>query len=224
LGTIGCDAIKDQVDEIVIALDDCPVPTGLGNVVVVPGKMERTGYGKTCMRGVHVSSGEHLLMLNDDCWMNAGSVQKMTEAMQPGVGIVGSELWFSDGTLQHGGMRGGPGHVGYGHVNFRQKTPAITERTELECVTFASALVRREAFFAVRGFDEDYDCYSEDTDLCLRIRKAGWSIMYEPAAKGIHDESQTTSPMKGQLAVASSKIFRKKWSSYFLQEPVGTFK
>ena len=215
------DAIKDQVDEVVIAFDGTAGFVGTrAGVRVVPPTGFRTGYGKTCMRGARAASGEFLLMLNDDCYMKPGAVEAMKNVMfDPSCAIVGAQLWYPDGTIQHGGMGRNAGDIGFGHLDHRKREASMTELTELECVTFASALVRRSAFYEVRGFDELYDCYAEDTDLCMKVRKAGWRVMYQPHAVGIHDESQTTSPMKTKLATEAMVIFRKKWYRYFDHNP-----
>lgn len=215
------DAVKSQVDEVVIALDGNAGFSGLAKGVrVVPPMGIRTGYGKTCMRGSRVATGEHLLMLNDDCYLNPGAVAAMRAAMvDPKCAIVGSQLWYPDGTIQHGGMGRNHGDIGFGHIDHRRKQPTIQSLTELESVTFAAALVRRSAFYGVRGFDEEYDCYAEDTDLCMKVRRDGWRVMYEPAAVGIHDESQTTSPMKAKLASDAMQIFTRKWRRYFDHNP-----
>ncbi len=214
-------AVRDQVDEVIVAFDGTAGFVGMRpGVRVVPPTGFRTGYGKTCMRGARVATGEHLLMLNDDCYMKPGAVEAMKNVMfDPSCAIVGAQLWYPDGTIQHGGMGRNAGDIGFGHLDHRKREASMTELTELECVTFASALVRRSAFYEVRGFDELYDCYAEDTDLCMKVRKAGWRVMYQPHAVGIHDESQTTSPMKTKLATEAMVIFRKKWYRYFDHNP-----
>ena len=47
-------------------------------------------------------------------------------------------------------------------------------------------LVRREAFDAVGGFDERFFLYSEEVDLCLRVRRAGWKVVHSPAVTILH--------------------------------------
>jgi GT2 family glycosyltransferase len=90
----------------------------------------------------------------------------------------------------------------------------------MEAVTFAAALVRRDVFYQVRGFDEEYDCYWEDADFCMKARASGWSVWYTPHANGIHDESQSTSELKNRMLEHGSRIFSRKWSSYFKKHPV----
>ena len=53
-------------------------------------------------------------------------------------------------------------------------------------------MVRREAFASVGGFDQRYFMYFEDTDLCDRLAKAGWDIVYAPSATVVHHGGHST--------------------------------
>lgn len=211
---------QPQVTEIIIAMDggqkfDSPGCT------VVDGPGTRTGYGKTCMRGAHASKGAFLLFLNDDCYLKPGALAAMMETMErgPRVGVVGAQLWYPDGTLQHGGTQRRCGDVGFGHIDWHARKPSLIGEHSMEFVTFAAALVRRSVFYAVRGFDEEYDCYCEDSDFCLKVKQAGYEIIYNANAVGIHDESQTTSPMKAELSASGERVFRRRWARYFEHNP-----
>jgi len=215
------EAVRDQVHEVIIAVDgDCKVPPYGGNVRVIqnPGG-KRHGYGKTCNRGARNAVGEFLLMLNDDCYLKPGAVEAMKRVMRDRIAVVGAQLWYPDGTIQHGGTGRNRGDIGFGHLDHRKTVPSITSPRQMESVTFAAALVRRSAFYAVRGFDEQYDCYSEDADFCMKVRQAGWGVMYQPHAVGIHDESQTTSPTKSRMLADGHAIFKAKWEHFFLTNP-----
>lgn len=206
--------------ETVVAFDGDAKPQFNGPInVPSPGK--RTGFGKTCMRGAHASTGAFLLFLNDDCYLKPGCVQAMLKTMKkhPKCAVVGAQLWYPDGTLQHGGTTRMNGDIGFGHIDWKQRIPTLKGEHEMEFVTFACALVRRSAFYEVRGFDEEFDVYCEDSDLCLRLRQAGWKVFYNANAKAIHDESQTAGPMKAQLHAAAQKIFQRKWTRYFHHNP-----
>lgn len=211
------EAIKKQVREVVVVLD------GKGTVSsrirsmgvrVISSTGERIGYGKTMMRAARATSNRFLLMLNDDCYMDPGSVSKMVEVMGHSVGVVGSLLRYPSGKIQHGGQFRPPGVIGFGHIDHGKMVNTHKIPTDMESVTFASALVRREAFYAVRGFDERYDCYSEDTDLCLKMSQGGWRVVFQPGSTGIHEESQSTSPTKLKMLQESSDVFVSKWRSY----------
>ena len=209
-------AIPDNV-EVVVALDGPDKFSVSGADIVSPSTGKRVGFGKTCTRGARAANGEFLLFLNDDCYLNAGAVEQMMKEMKPGVAVVGCLLRYPDGRIQHGGTVRLGIQQGYGHIDHGKVEPSITSPREMEFVTFAAVIVRRKAFFEVGGFDEDYDTYCEDSDLCLRIRKAGWKVVYTPHASAIHDESQTTSPMKGDLWRKSQDVFMKKWRTYFAE-------
>ncbi len=63
-------------------------------------------------------------------------------------------------------------------------------------------LVRREAFESVGGFDEGYFMYVEDLDLCWRLRRAGWRVLYEPAADAVHHQGLSTAAHPYRMLVA----------------------
>lgn len=210
-------AVRGQVSEVIVALDGKATVSdrikAMG-VRVIPAPGVRTGYGKTIMRAARVSHGRFLLPLNDDCFLDPTAVAEMKACMDSRTAVVGGLLRYPNGKIQHGGMHRPPGVFGFGHIDHNQKTPSIRQPCEMEAVTFAAALVRREAFFQVRGFDERYDCYSEDADLCMTLHAAGWRVVYTPFATGVHDESQTTSSQKQAMLAAGNALFASKWGPY----------
>lgn len=208
-------AILPQVDEVVIGVDgDGLIPKGVIESPkiryvkhVVP---ERMGYGHTCNLASRESTGRYLLMLNDDCFAAPNMVAMMKRQMtNPDFAVVGGLLRYPDGRIQHGGtfLQG----RNFGHIDHLKTVATIRNTTTMKFVTFAAALVRRTAFFEVSAFDEDFDAYGEDSDLCLRLGQSGWKVIYEPLATAIHEESQTTSPMKLELLRNGNALFERKW-------------
>jgi N-acetylglucosaminyl-diphospho-decaprenol L-rhamnosyltransferase len=63
-------------------------------------------------------------------------------------------------------------------------------------------LLRREAFEAVGGFDEGYFMYVEDLDLCERIGRAGWQVVYVPASVVLHAGGHSTRRHRDAMAKA----------------------
>jgi len=207
--------------EVIVACDG-DFHGEIRDVTVVPSTGKRTGFGKTCMRGAHASTGSFLLFLNDDCYLKPGCVEAMLNTMRrhPQCAVVGAQLWYPDGTLQHGGTTRVNGDMGFGHIDWKRRNPSLHGEHEMEFVTFACVLVRRSAFYQVRGFDEEFDTYCEDSDICLRLRQEGWKVIYNADAKAVHDESQTTGPIKDQLWSDSQRVFLRKWQKYFHHNPV----
>ncbi len=115
-------------------------------------------------------------------------------ALDPTVGIVGTKLLFPDGiTIQHaGGMLRRPLMLA-DHRGYRQPdNPSDMAPVDVEYVTGAALVIRRECFEALRGFDDRFFLYFEETDLCARARGAGWIVRYLPQARGVHRESAVT--------------------------------
>lgn len=103
------------------------------------------------------------------------------------VGAAGPLLRSDDGSPQrwdHGELHGFRARVanGAGHAHWEPRT----ERTDAAWVSGAFVVFRRAAFDAVGGFDERFFLYKEEEDLCLRMRAAGWTIVYEPAVSVTH--------------------------------------
>lgn len=226
------EAVKDQVDEIVISLDgnanlDGFLPDNPKIVVVQNPTGKRTGFGHTMGRAMRRSTGRFLLLLNDDAYADPGSVLILRRAMEPGVAVVGALTRYPNGRIYHGGTD--RNRIGFRHIDHNLPVAAATIRirTEMEFSNLAFAMVIREAYFDVHGFDQRYDCYSEDADFCMSVRKVGWKVMYDPAATAIHDEGQsTTSAEKFDLLREGNTKFLGKWWRYFQRNAnnqLGTF-
>ena len=141
---------------------------------------------------------EILLLLNNDVvvrhrgWLRA----LVALAARPDVGAVGARLLYPDGTLQHAGMLLGPDgaatHVGR---HAAADAPGYGGRyatvQELSAVTGACLAIRRSVWEAVGGMDEALAVAWNDVDLCLRVRRAGFRVLWTPFATLTHLEGQT---------------------------------
>lgn len=180
--------------------------------------------------GVLSCGGEFICLLNNDIevvdadWLGA----MMAHAMQPGVGAVGAQLHYPDGTLQHGGILLGVGGVaGHAHHGAPCDTDGYMQRAvaaqELSAVTAACMVVRREAFEEVGGFDEGFPVAFNDVDFCLRLRQAGWRIVYTPHAQLCHHESvsrgkEDTTSKKARFDSEVQRM-RERWLDVLLDDP-----
>ena len=106
--------------------------------------------------------------------------------------IAGPRLLFPDGTIQHAGvgfLRNALGVMPQ-HVFHHQDgmLPAARGTYELDCVTGACLVIRRDVFEQLGGFDEGYRNGLEDVDLCLRARMAGHRVVYRGDIAFVHAE------------------------------------
>lgn len=214
--------VLPQVDEVVISVDHLGfVPEGTiasEKIRIVYNRTgQRFGYGRNANFGARHSCHRWLLLLNDDVFLHEGAVARMREVATDGVGLVAQLLYYPDMTIQHGGTYRNPGDIGFGHLDLGARDHRIKEPVEMENVTLASALVRRSAYYQIKGFDERYLFYCEDNDFCMKIRKAGWRVIYQPKATGIHQEHQSTFtiPDVQRIMRESQALFAQKWQLYF---------
>jgi GT2 family glycosyltransferase len=146
-----------------------------------------------CNAGAARARGDVLVFLNNDTEVVPGALEALVaQVAEPGVAIAGPRLLFGDGTIQHAGvafLRNALGVMPQ-HVFHHQDgmLPAARGTYELDCVTGACLVVRRDVFEQLGGFDEGYRNGLEDVDLCLRVRMAGHRIVYRGDIAFVHAE------------------------------------
>jgi GT2 family glycosyltransferase len=143
------------------------------------------------------TEGEIVCLLNDDTEVTSGEwlTEMVSQLVQPGVGAVGAKLLYDDGRIQHAGVILGVGGVaGHAHRSSDRVSMGYFGNLQLahrvSAVTAACIAVRREAWEQVKGMDEiNLPVAFNDVDLCLRLREAGWEIVWTPHAQLLHHES-----------------------------------
>lgn len=165
------------------------------------------GFSAGCNVGIAASTAEYLLFLNPDCVLQAGSLQRMLNALQgdPAAGMVGGLLTNPDGSEQAGARRAVPTPWrsfvrAFGLNRFVSRWPKyfsdfnLHEQplpggpVEVEAISGALMLVRRRAMESVGLWDEGYFLHCEDLDWCMRFRQQGWKILFVPDAPVVHDQ------------------------------------
>ena len=138
------------------------------------------------------------------------------------VGAVGAKLYYSDDTVQHAGL--GIGLLtlaGHYHRGFDRKHPGYMGRLiyaqDLSGVTFACVMIPRKVWDEMDGLDESFAVAFNDVDMCMRIRKAGYLIVWTPFAELYHYESKSRglddSPEKRARFVGEVKRFQTRWAA-----------
>lgn len=153
-------------------------------------------FSRKVNEGVAAAAGEHVLLFNDDLEVFDGEwLSAMLEYSQdPAIGAVGPKLLYPDGRLQHVGMLLGVNGIA-AHAFHQQPGglpgyfgSAIGPRN-FSAVTGACLMTRKAVFNEVGGFDETFPIDFNDVDYCLRVRRAGYRIVYTPYARLFHHES-----------------------------------
>lgn len=194
-----------------IVVDNCSVEpathafleelAGSGRARIVSYPKPRFNWSEANNLGAAQTSAEYLLFVNNDMevlsdgWLDA----MLAFASRPEIGIVGAQLFFPDGTLQHYGvvmgMTGYAGHLlagaGLAAWTFCGPTDLIRDCT---AVTGACMMMRRALFAELGGFDERFILCGSDVEICLRALESGYRNVVTPHARLTHYESKTRDP------------------------------
>lgn len=183
---------------------------------------EPFNYSKINNFGFQYAKGDYVICLNNDITVITPSwIEEMLGYCQrPGTGIVGVRLYFPDDTIQHAGIIVGMGGcAGSLFVGMNRKRTGYMHKAalvqDLSAVTAACMMVKREAFEAAGGFEESLAVAFNDVDFCLKVRRAGYLVVYNPYAELYHYESKTRgledSPEKQRRFQSEIEYMRCHW-------------
>jgi len=185
------------------------------------------GFSTACNQGMQASDSRLVLFLNPDTEVRPGALAAMAQSMarDKRLAVLGPQLFYPDGTSQSSRRR------------FPTFATALLESTPLEqwfpenrwarryrmadvpddkdqsvdWLVGACLLIRRDALESIGGFDEEFFMYSEEMDLCRRLRSAGWEVSYTSSAQVIHHEGQSS----GQIGPDRDIRFNTSKVRYF---------
>ena len=184
------------------------------------------GYGRACNQGMAAASGRYLLVLNQDLVVRPGAFRELVTFAEahPEAGAVGACLAYEDGRFQHSAFRFPDWKQAFfgffdglvpldSEINGRYPEDQHDRPFEAEHLLGACLLLRRAAIEQVGGFDPDFFMYFEETDLCVRLRQAGWRNYYLPSARAMHLSAASTSTASEQMSIEfhrSQAIFYRR--------------
>ena len=191
-------------------------------------KKEPFNYSKLNNFAARHAAGEVFLLLNNDMeilsenWLE----EMLMYAQQPDVGAVGAMLYFPDDTVQHAGVGIGIGGIaGHLHKYFSRGSHGYMGRLHyaqnVSAVTGACLMLRREVYERLNGLNEQFAVAFNDVDFCMRIREAGYRIVFTPYAELYHYESKSrgaeTTPEKQKRFLGEIKLFQQCWEPQLQQ-------
>ena len=178
-----------------------------------------------------VAKGEILVLLNNDIdVIDPGWLRELvSQALRPEVGAVGAKLLYADGTLQHGGVVLGMGGVAGHYLTGAEREDSgnfgsLALVREVSAVTAACLALRRVVFEAVGGLDAvNLPVAFNDVDFCIRIRAAGWRILWTPFAELYHLESASRgrdlTAEKARRFAGEIDYMRRRWGPLLDRDP-----
>lgn len=190
------------------------------------------GFARGANLGAAAATGDVLIFLNPDAFLQPGGVHALADAVLAGgpKRLVGGRVLNADRSEQRGARRGDitPLAALLSLSNLTQKIPAL-RRFEVHweheaapaglcavpTISGAFFAMRRADYLALGGFDEGYFLHVEDIDLCWRVRQAGGEVMFHPTAEVVHvGHTSRASPLRVELykGLGLARYFRKRAS------------
>ena len=164
---------------------------------------ENVGYARAVNQGVRATRGAFVLILNPDCELRATAARRLMDYLRdhPRAAIAAPRLLNPDGSLEYS-ARAFPDHLTFLFNRYSLLTRLFPGNRwsrryllsdwdhatvrEVDWVSGACLLVRREAIDHVGGMDEAFFMFNEDVDWCRRMKLAGWTVSYVPDAVCVH--------------------------------------
>ena len=163
---------------------------------------ENLGFAKGCNKGIqyvqkHIPLTSYIMFLNPDTYVDPGFLEPLVDAMEKDstIGAAGSTLYsykdkevfdFVEGTLDWKWGKSESQHQG------EVDTGQFPHNHETDRLSGAAFMVRMDLLRKLKGFDGQYFCYWEETDLCQRIHQMGYKNMMISASKVWHKGSVST--------------------------------
>lgn len=186
------------------------------------------GFGSACNNGAHNAKGKYVLFLNADCWVTPNWVKPMYDLLEsdPEIGMVGNMQLRSDERIdsagsqwswktkhfEHIGRNTYDGKSLQSPIHLKIAPEDLLVPCEREMVTGCCFMMRRDLFIDMEGFDtESFRVgYWEDSDICMRLRWAGYKIYYQPESRIYHKVGHSKS---GGHPYYKDNVnnFRKRW-------------
>lgn len=180
-------------------------------------------YSKITNFGVSASKGEYILLMNNDTEViePAFMEEMLGYCMREDVGICGARLFYFDDTIQHAGVIIGLGGIcGEGFQGFPKENGGYLNRIfcpqDYSAVTAACLMTKKSVFEEVGGMDPQLQVAYNDIDYCLKVRKTGRLVVYNPFATLHHYEykSRGTENTAEKLARYNREVdlFTTRWA------------
>lgn len=192
----------------IIVVDNASVDGSVGMVntlfpcVKVMRNEANIGFARACNQGMHASRGQLILLLNSDTFVRDDVIARVARHIlsRPDITMIGCQLRYPDGRIQHSAFRSLSIWRSlfedlwlYRFVSRTRRDNLLlggywdngTEK-EVDWIAGAFMMLRRQVFMEMGGFSEDFFMYGEDSEWCMRLRRAGRRILYAPLGVVYH--------------------------------------
>jgi GT2 family glycosyltransferase len=174
------------------------------------------GYARAVNQGIAASDRDAVLVLNPDCVPEPGAVGRLLRHLEDHsrAGVAAPRILNPDGSLEYS-ARAFPDHLTFLFNRYSLLTRLFPNNPhsrrylmsdwdhastrEVDWVSGAAMMVRREAIRAVGPMDEAFFMFNEDVDWCRRMKLGGWSVTYLPEATVVHHIGASRSKVAARI-------------------------
>ena len=151
------------------------------------------GFGAACNQGIRATTEPFVLLLNPDTMVNQKAIETLLSSMNDGVGATGPLIRNEGGSVQTS-VRRFPTlwRMVLAEFGLRWFYYVKNPGRDVEQLMGSCLLLRRSALEQVGFLDERFFVYFEEVDLCLRLRQAGWRVVFVPEAEITHFGGQSS--------------------------------
>jgi GT2 family glycosyltransferase len=191
---------------------------------------ENRNYAAGNNQGLEAATGRHILLLNPDTEVPPGAVEALVAllAERPKAGAVSPALVSPDGRVQPS-VRGFPTPLAlFGELTglarlapasalgaYRVHALPEDAPASVDQPMASAFLVRKQALDRSGYFDEQFPLFFNDVDLCYRLKRAGWEILYEPRVKIVHVGGASTRQVRPQALRLSHEGLRRFYAKHY---------
>lgn len=197
---------------------------------------ENRGFAAASNQALAAASGRYLLLLNPDTVVPPRGLEELVSFADghPEAGIVGPQLRYPDGRLQYSArhfptiaaalFRNTP----LGRLFPRARAVQAylmadwdhNEVREVDWVSGAAMLIRRETYEQIGPLDEGFYWGSEDVDYCWRAHKAGWRVLYTPTPRIVHTVGRSSDQAVRRTIVNTHRSMYRLYCKHLAQCPL----
>jgi hypothetical protein len=238
------DSLRDNRDVApeVIVVDNASTDGSLGMLrarpeVQVIANRDNRGFAAANNQGLGAARGKYLLLLNPDTIVPAGGLAVLLRFADehPEAGVIGPRLLNSDGSLQPSCRRFPTVKAALIRHTFLERLLPHAAATreylmadwdhrsprEVDWVSGACLLIRREAFEQVGPLDEGFYWGSEDVDYCLRMHQGGWKVLYAPQPAITHAIGRSTTQVIVPTIIRAHRSMARLYAKHLARSWLG---